>query len=83
MEILNLEAGQRPHSQLIREIQKEIQDRKRIVAENGELRDALDEHRGVLELIMTKYRQQTASLMKLHKTDLTSLHNTKYNNVSR
>lgn len=82
VEILNTEAKQRPHLQLITGIQRENRHLREIQAENKELRSALEDHQNALELIMSKYRQQTASLLRLSKTDFSSLHNTKYANVS-
>lgn len=82
VEILNAEAKQRPHLQLIAGIQRENRHLREIQAENKELRNALEDHQHALELIMSKYRQQTASLLRLSKTDFSSLHNSKYANVS-
>ncbi|XP_032668278.1 FGFR1 oncogene partner 2 homolog [Odontomachus brunneus] len=81
IEILNMEAKQRPHLQLIAGIQRENRHLREIQAENKELRSALEDHQNALELIMSKYRQQTASLLRLSKTDFSSLHNSKYANI--
>ncbi|CAL7945744.1 unnamed protein product [Xylocopa violacea] len=81
VEILNNEAKQRPHIQLIAGIQREIKHLQEMQAENKELKKALEDHQHALELIMSKYRQQTASLLRLNKTDLASLHNAKYANI--
>ncbi|XP_017883782.1 FGFR1 oncogene partner 2 homolog [Ceratina calcarata] len=78
IEILNTEAKQRPHIQLITGIQREIKHSQEMQAENKELKKALEDHQHALELIMSKYRQQMASLLRLCKTDLSSLHNAKY-----
>lgn len=83
VDILNTEAKQTPHVQLITGIQRENRHLLEIHAENKELRNALEDHQNALELIMSKYRQQIASLMRLSKTDSSSLHNTKYANVSK
>jgi len=83
VEILNTEAKQRPHLQLIAGIQRENKHLREIQAENKELRNALEDHQHALELIMSKYRQQTASLLRLSKTDFSSMHNSKYANVTR
>lgn len=83
VEILNTEAKQRPHLQLIAGIQRENKHLREIQAENKELRNALEDHQHALELIMSKYRQQTASLLRLSKTDYSSMHNSKYANVSK
>ncbi|CAD1472122.1 unnamed protein product [Heterotrigona itama] len=81
VEILNTEAKQRPHVQLISGIQREIKHLQELQAENKELKKTLEDHHHALELIMSKYRQQTASLLRLCKTDLSSLHNAKYANI--
>jgi len=81
VEILNTEAKQRPHLQLIAGIQRENKHLREIQAENKELRNALEDHQHALELIMSKYRQQTASLLRLNKTDYSSMHNSKYANI--
>lgn len=83
VEILNMEAKQRPHLQLIAGIQRENKHLREIQAENKELRNALEDHQHALELIMSKYRQQTASLLRLNKTDYSSMHNSKHANVSK
>lgn len=83
VEILNTEAKQRPHLQLIAGIQRENKHLREIQAENKELRNALEDHQHALELIMSKYRQQTASLLRLSKTDYSSMHNSKYANVRK
>jgi hypothetical protein len=69
--------------QLIAGIQRENKHLREIQAENKELKSALEDHQHALELIMSKYRQQTASLLRLNKTDFSSLHNSKYANVSK
>ncbi|XP_076668487.1 FGFR1 oncogene partner 2 homolog isoform X2 [Andrena cerasifolii] len=81
VEILNSEAKQRPHFHLIAGIQRENKHFQEIQAENKQLKNALEDHQHALELIMSKYRQQTASLLRLCKTDLPSLHNSKYANI--
>ncbi|XP_076658389.1 FGFR1 oncogene partner 2 homolog [Halictus rubicundus] len=81
VDILNKEAKQRPHVQLIANIHRESKHLQEIQAQNKHLKNALKDHQHVLELIMSKYRQQTASLLRLCKTDLTSLHNSKYANI--
>lgn len=83
IEILNTVAKQKPHLQLIAGIQRENRHLREIQAENKELRNALEDHQNALELIMSKYRQQTASLLRLSKTDFSSLHNSKYASVSK
>ena len=83
VDLLNTEAKQRPHDALIADIQQETRHLREIQAENKALRNALEDHQNALELIMSKYRQQTASLIRKNKTDISALHNSKYANVSR
>ncbi|XP_076178074.1 FGFR1 oncogene partner 2 homolog [Ptiloglossa arizonensis] len=81
VEILNTAANQRPHLQLIAGIRRENKHLQEIQAENKQLKNALEDHQHALELIMSKYRKQTASLLRLCKTDLPSLDNSKYANI--
>lgn len=84
VEILNTGAKQRPlqeHLQLIASIQRENKHLREIQTENKELLNALQDHQNALELIMSKYRQQTASLLRLCKTDLPPSYNSKYANI--
>ncbi|KAK0088813.1 hypothetical protein PV325_010607 [Microctonus aethiopoides] len=81
VDILNAIAKQPPREQLIADIQQDTRHLREIQAENRELRNALEDHQNALELIMSKYRQQTAALMKNCKTDLSSLHNARYANI--
>lgn len=81
VEILNTEAKQRPHLQLIAGIHREDKHIRDIQAENKELRKTLEDHQNALELIMSKYRKQTASLLRLSKTDVSALHNSKYTDI--
>ncbi|CAL7945743.1 unnamed protein product [Xylocopa violacea] len=81
VEIIDNETKQKPHIQLNAGIQREIKHLQEMQAENKELKKTLEDHQHALELIMSKYRQQTASLLRLNKTDLASLHNTKYANI--
>ena len=37
--------------------------------ENEELKESLEEHQSVLELIMTKYREQMQKIIKLEKQE--------------
>ena len=59
MEELNEVAQQKPHSQLIANIQKENRHLREIQQENRELKSALEDYQCALEHIMTKYRQHT------------------------
>ncbi|CAK9806665.1 FGFR1 oncogene partner 2 homolog [Anthophora quadrimaculata] len=81
VEILNTKAKQKPHKQIVTGLQREIKHLQEMQAENKELKQALENHQLALELIMSKYREQTASLLRLCKTDLASLHNAKYANI--
>ncbi|KAF7987134.1 hypothetical protein HCN44_001814 [Aphidius gifuensis] len=64
IDVLNTEAKQRPHTQLIAGIQQETRHLREIQAENKELKNALEDHQIALELIMSKYRIQTSTLIK-------------------
>ncbi|XP_043263157.1 FGFR1 oncogene partner 2 homolog [Colletes latitarsis] len=81
IEFLNNEAKQRPHLQLIAGIQRENKYLQEVEAENKELKNTLEDHQHALELIMSKYRKQTASLLRLCKTDTPSLDNARYANI--
>lgn len=81
IDLLNTEAKQRPHTQLIAGIQQETRHLREIQAENKELKNALEDHQITLELIMSKYRIQTSTLIKDSKTDFSSLYNSKLANI--
>uniref|UniRef100_A0A6V7ICQ8 FGFR1 oncogene partner 2 homolog n=1 Tax=Bracon brevicornis TaxID=1563983 RepID=A0A6V7ICQ8_9HYME len=81
IDMLNTEAKQRPHGELIAGIQLETRHLREIQAENKELKLALEDYQKALELIMSKYRQQTSALIKNCKTDFSSLYNAKYANI--
>lgn len=81
VEILNAQAKQKSHLQLIAGIPREDKHLRDMQNENKELRNTLEDHQNALELIMSKYRKQTASLLRLSKIDLTRLHNDKYPNI--
>ncbi|XP_011296892.1 FGFR1 oncogene partner 2 homolog [Fopius arisanus] len=81
IDMLNAEAKQRPHQELITGIQQETRHLREIQAENKELKTALEDYQKSLELIMFKYRQQTSALLKNCKTDFSSLYNAKYANI--
>lgn len=59
VEQLNEVANQKPHSQLIANIQKENRHLREIQQENRELKLALEDYQCTLEHIMTKYREHT------------------------
>ncbi|KAJ1522207.1 hypothetical protein ONE63_002515 [Megalurothrips usitatus] len=70
---LNEVARQRPHAALVAGIQQENRHLRKLQQENRELRAALKEHQNALELIMSKYRQQTDTLIRQNKMDLTKI----------
>jgi hypothetical protein len=61
---LNSAAHQRPHLDLIANIQQENRQLRALESENKELKTALEEHQNTLELIMSKYRQQVSRLLE-------------------
>ena len=61
---LNTTAHQRPHLDLIANIQQENRQLRALETENRELKSALEEHQNTLELIMSKYRQQISRLLE-------------------
>ncbi|XP_050299882.1 FGFR1 oncogene partner 2 homolog [Anthonomus grandis grandis] len=66
VEQLNEIASQKPHSQLIANIQKENRHLREIQQENRDLKSTLEEYQFTIERIMTKYRQHTQE--KIYKT---------------
>lgn len=72
---LNEVARQRPHAALAAGIQQENRHLRKLQQENRELRAALEEHQNALELIMSKYRQQTDTLIRQNKMDFTRMCN--------
>nr|XP_045610069.1 FGFR1 oncogene partner 2 homolog isoform X1 [Procambarus clarkii] len=66
MNELNEAANNRPRSALIHSIQQENRHIRQLQQENKELRLALEEHQNVMELIMSKYRQQVAKLVTVN-----------------
>jgi len=58
-------------------IQQENRHIRQLQHENKELRAALEEHQKALELIMSKYRKQTSSLIKSTKFDEITVSNQK------
>lgn len=81
VDILNSEAKQRPRMQIIAQIQQENKHLHNLEIENKELKNALEDHQNAIDLIMSKYREQTSSLIRRYKPDLAALHNTKYANI--
>ncbi|XP_047494899.1 FGFR1 oncogene partner 2 homolog isoform X2 [Penaeus chinensis] len=70
MNELNEAANNRPRSALIHSIQQENRHIRQLQQENKELRLALEEHQNVMELIMSKYRQQVAKLVSVNKKQM-------------
>lgn len=81
VEVLNEVARQRPHSQLIANIQQENRHLREIQQENRELRAALEEHQTALEHIMSKYRQHTSQQLTKSRIDFKSLQEKRYSEV--
>ncbi|XP_023288438.1 FGFR1 oncogene partner 2 homolog [Orussus abietinus] len=81
IEILNTEAKQRPHSHLIAEIQQENRHLREIQLENKMLKNVLTDHQNVLQLVMTKYRQQASFSIRNCKTDFAALQASKYTDI--
>ncbi|XP_067121473.1 FGFR1 oncogene partner 2 homolog isoform X1 [Centruroides vittatus] len=66
---LNTSIQQRPRSSLILNIQQENRHIRELQQENRELRNMLEEYQSVLELIMSKYRQQVTKLVQSTSVD--------------
>ncbi|KAF5296263.1 hypothetical protein FQA39_LY12600 [Lamprigera yunnana] len=81
VEQLNEVAHQKPHSQLIANIQKENRHLREIQQENRELRAALEEHQSALEHIMSKYRQHTNEQIYKSRINFLALQDHNYNDV--
>ncbi|GLV35186.1 Ionotropic receptor 76b [Carabus blaptoides fortunei] len=81
VEVLNEVARQRPHSQLIANIQQENRHLREIQHENRELRAALEEHQTALEHIMSKYRQHTSQQLTKSRIDFKSLQEKRYSEM--
>ncbi|XP_071452723.1 FGFR1 oncogene partner 2 homolog [Hetaerina americana] len=64
------EAGrQRPAAELVAGIQQENWRLLELKTENKKLREALEDHQGALEMIMTKYREHVNALITKEKPD--------------
>lgn len=64
------EAGrQRPAAELVAGIQQENWRLLELKTENKKLREALEDHQGALEMIMTKYREHVAALLPKERPD--------------
>lgn len=81
MEHLNEVAHQKPHSQLIANIQKENRHLREIQQENCELQAALEEHQSALEVIMSKYRQHTSQKIYDTRINFSSEQDQRYNDI--
>lgn len=71
---LNIAAHQRPHLDLVANIQQENRQLRALENENKELKSALEEHQNTLELIMSKYRQQISRLLEASHTEKNLVH---------
>lgn len=80
---MNVVAHQKPHSELIANIQKENRHLKEIQQENRELRETLEEHQTALEHIMSKYRQHTTEQIYKSRINFMELQNERYNDIIR
>lgn len=83
MEQLNEVAHQKPHSELIANIQKENRHLREIQQENRELREALEEHQTALEHIMSKYRQHTTEQIYKSRINFVEFQNQRCNEIIR
>jgi len=64
---INEKASHRSKVAVLSSIQKENKVIKLLQQENEELKESLEEHQSVLEIIMSKYRQQMLQLIRLKK----------------
>lgn len=64
---LNEKANHRSKVAVLSSIQKENKVIKLLQQENEDLKESLEEHQSVLEIIMSKYRQQMLQLIRLKK----------------
>lgn len=81
VEILNDVASQKPHGELIANIQRENRQVREIQQENRELRAALEEHQTALQHIMSKYRQHTNRKIYETRLDFARLQREQYNEI--
>jgi len=81
LSILNNLSESQPRASLVSALQDEIKQIHHLEKENKELRIAIEQHQQVLEIVMSKYREQKSllerineleSAYKLPKNDLTS-----------
>ena len=64
---LNEKSNHRSKVAVLSSIQKENKVIKLLQQENEDLKESLEEHQSVLEIIMSKYRQQMLQLIRLKK----------------
>ncbi|KAJ8969424.1 hypothetical protein NQ314_001766 [Rhamnusium bicolor] len=83
VEQLNEVAHQKPHSQLIANIQRENRHLREIQQENRELRAALEDYQTTLEHVMTKYREHTTEQIYKSRINFKAIQDQKYNEVIR
>nr|AEE63244.1 unknown [Dendroctonus ponderosae] len=81
VEQLNEVANQKPHSQLIENIQKENRHLREIQQENRELKSTLEDYHCTLEHIMSKYREHTNERIYRSKIDLKAVQNQRYQSI--
>ncbi|CAH0560720.1 unnamed protein product [Brassicogethes aeneus] len=81
VEMLNEVANQKPHSQLLANIQKENRHLREIQQENRELKATLEDYQTTLEHIMTKYRQHTTEQIYKSKINFKAMQNERYNEI--
>nr|CAI5865174.1 unnamed protein product [Callosobruchus analis] len=81
VETLNEIANQKPHSQLIANIQKENRHLREIQQENRELRDALEDYHITLEHVMSKYREHATEQIEKTRVDFKALQHQKYRRI--
>lgn len=69
VETLNLQTNQKSREEIINNFQKgNVGYFRELQAENRDLRNALQDYQNALELIMSKYRQQTAYFLRESKS---------------
>lgn len=74
-------AHQKPHSQLIANIQKENRHLREIQQENRELRAALEDYHITLEHIMSKYREHTSKQIYKTRINFKTFQDHKYSEI--
>lgn len=77
---LNILAREKSNQDMIHVIHQENPQIREIQSENRQLKASIEEHQRTLELIMTKYRQQTQRQIKDTKLDFEKLVKANENN---